>query len=164
LEQACTSGADHCLRLILDFLCDNALVDSTAQGALVRARWKWRGYSRDFPSRLTGLNLTAMYWLLFLIEVLLIGMHKDGICGVGLKDSDGRTPLSCAAENGHEAVARLLVEQDDVETDSKDNTGRTPLSRATERGHKAIVRLLESAIATAPVRAHIYKSPCPPPT
>jgi ankyrin repeat protein len=30
------------------------------------------------------------------------------------KDGDGRTPLLWAAESGHKAVVRLLVERDDV--------------------------------------------------
>jgi ankyrin repeat protein len=34
------------------------------------------------------------------------------------KDEDGRTPLSRAPEEGHEAVVRLLVGQDDVEASS----------------------------------------------
>jgi ankyrin repeat protein len=37
---------------------------------------------------------------------------------------------------------RLLVERDDVETDSKDNDGRTPLSRAAWGGREAVVKLL----------------------
>lgn len=32
----------------------------------------------------------------------------------------GRTPLSYAAEKGHEAVIRLLIKRDDVEINSKD--------------------------------------------
>jgi ankyrin repeat protein len=64
------------------------------------------------------------------------GFHQDP------KDSDGRTPLSWAAERGHEAVVRLLVERDDVEADSKDQFGRTPLLWAVENGHEAVVRLL----------------------
>ena len=43
------------------------------------------------------------------------------------KDNDGQTPLSCAADSGHEAVVKLLVEKG-AELDSKDNDGRTPLS------------------------------------
>jgi len=55
---------------------------------------------------------------------------------------NGRTPLSYAAEDGHEAVVLLLVEQEDVKADSKGVNGRTPLSYAAEVGHEAVVRLL----------------------
>ena len=36
------------------------------------------------------------------------------------KDSDGQTPLSWAAHNGHEAVVKLFRAQDDVDINSKD--------------------------------------------
>ena len=45
-------------------------------------------------------------------------------------------------ENGHEAVAKLLVERDDVEADSKDWYGWTPLSRAAAYRHEAVVKAL----------------------
>jgi ankyrin repeat protein len=50
------------------------------------------------------------------------------------KDKDfGQTPLSWAAECGHEAVVKLLLEKG-AELESKDNNyGRTPLSWATGR-------------------------------
>ena len=48
----------------------------------------------------------------------------------------------CTVQEGHEAVVRLLVEQDDVEADSKDERGRTPLWCAVMGGHEAIVRAL----------------------
>ncbi|KAK0716794.1 heterokaryon incompatibility protein-domain-containing protein, partial [Lasiosphaeria miniovina] len=60
---------------------------------------------------------------------------------IDLKDNYGWTPLSRAAESGHEAVVRLLLEKG-ASIDLKDNYGRTPLSRAAANGHEAVVRLL----------------------
>lgn len=53
---------------------------------------------------------------------------------------NSRTPLSQAAESGHEAVVKLLVERDDVEVGSKDEFGQTPLSWAAEEGHETVVK------------------------
>jgi ankyrin repeat protein len=57
------------------------------------------------------------------------------------QDSKGRTPLSLAASQGHEAVAKLLLAYD-VDADSKDSHGRTPLLWAAEYGHEAVAKLL----------------------
>ena len=48
-----------------------------------------------------------------------------------------------AAENGHEAVLKLLLEKDSVDLDSKDTFyGRTPLWWAATNGHEAVVKPL----------------------
>ena len=61
-----------------------------------------------------------------------------------VKDTYGRTPLWRAAENGHEAVVKLLLEKG-AELESKDyNWGRTPLLWAAENGYEAEVKLLTS--------------------
>ena len=52
-----------------------------------------------------------------------------------------QTPLSWAAEVGHEAAVRLLIDKS-VSVEAKDNSGRTPLSWAAGKGHEAVVRLL----------------------
>src|ERR1700722_5614904 len=62
-------------------------------------------------------------------------------CALESKDEHGQTPLSKAAENGHETVVKLLLEKG-AELRSKDEHGQTPLSKAAEDGHEAIVRLL----------------------
>jgi ankyrin repeat protein len=53
---------------------------------------------------------------------------------VDSKDSSGRTPLSWAAGQGHEAVVRLLLATGGVDPDSKDGLGQTPLSWAAGQG------------------------------
>ncbi|KAH0538232.1 hypothetical protein FGG08_005151 [Glutinoglossum americanum] len=72
------------------------------------------------------------------VKLLLV---MDGV-NPNPKGTDGRTPLSWAAEKGHETIVKLLLETDKVDVDSKDNSGRTPLSWAAEEGHEAIVKLL----------------------
>jgi tRNA A37 threonylcarbamoyladenosine biosynthesis protein TsaE len=61
---------------------------------------------------------------------------------VNAKDKWGQTPLSWAAENGHEAVVKLLLEKG-VELETEDKYGgRTPLLWAAENRLEAVVKLL----------------------
>ena len=80
-----------------------------------------------------------------LMLALFCGVLPHDISIYDLKDSEGRTPLSWAADNGHEAVFKLLLETGKVDVDSKDSGGRTPRSRAALNGNEAVVKLLQSS-------------------
>jgi len=54
----------------------------------------------------------------------------------------GRTPLSWAAENGHEGVVKLLLAREDVSPNSISKSGLTPLPWAAMNGHEGTVKLL----------------------
>ncbi|RYP51482.1 hypothetical protein DL768_003166 [Monosporascus sp. mg162] len=53
---------------------------------------------------------------------------ETGKVNLNAKDKYGLTPLSWAAEKGHEAVVKRLLATGKADIDSKDNDGRTPLS------------------------------------
>ena len=54
---------------------------------------------------------------------------------------NGATPLYAAAENGHVAIVKYLVEQG-ANKDKADRHGQSPLFVAAERGHLAVVQYL----------------------
>ncbi|KAL3441722.1 hypothetical protein BJX65DRAFT_299543 [Aspergillus insuetus] len=81
----------------------------------------------------------------------------------------GRTPLSWAAEEGHEEVVKLLIQTDMVDVDSKDteyaevnsedHQGRTPLSYAAEKNRQKIVKLLAEKGAEVNSEDHRGRTP-----
>lgn len=108
---------------------------------------------------MTGLHLAAYFCLGGnIINRILCIFDRD------VQDGLRRTPLLYAAANGHDAVARMLLDKNaqiditdteyghntvvrmlldkDAKVDTTDNNGRTPLSRAAANGHDAVVRML----------------------
>ncbi len=136
--------------LALAFLQDDALASCNTQIISMKHStqimsmkgYKYQGYSQIFPQATTGLHLSARFGLVLLSRMLLTVDYKESLISVNAKDSDGRTPLSWAAGNGHEAVVKLLLETSQVEVNSKDYYNQTPLSRAAQNGHEAVVKLL----------------------
>ena len=145
--------------LALTILCDQVLVDSIAQVLVVTIPGRFvqamvntvlihgTGDGLWFPKKTRGVHLTARHGLLYLTELLLLGTSGDGDgdrdVDADARDGYGRTPLSHAAENGHEAVVKLLLKRKEVNAYSKISfLGRTPLSYAAKNGHETVVKLL----------------------
>ncbi|OWT42487.1 Ankyrin repeat-containing protein [Pochonia chlamydosporia 170] len=98
-------------------------------------------YSDDRPPEGTKMiHVVSRYGLLGPLQVILQSAYQVG-ADVELKDSYSRTPLSWAAEEGHEAVVKLLLDKG-ADVEPKGSHGQTPLWRAAEKGHEAIVKLL----------------------
>ena len=150
LEYATKSWALHAERANGNGISEEDLLDYLhwPSDDLVRqwakTYYKLNRYSRNCPStETTILHIISTYGLISPLSAALISIDDGNIqAKADSKDDLGRTPLSWAAERGHEAVVKLLVERGDVEADSKDNSGRTPLSWAAGRGHEAVVKLL----------------------
>ena len=95
-------------------------------------------YRADGP-RETLLFVASRHGLLSVIRAMLNSGASIDLNSRGLRR---RTPLICAAEMGHEAVVRFLMEQKDTNISSEDGAGRTALFHAVWRGHEAVIRLL----------------------
>jgi hypothetical protein len=77
---------------------------------------------------------------------------------VDASDNRGRTPLSRAAEGGHEAVVGLLLEKG-AAIELQDSDGRTPLWWAAEGGRQAVVRLLLENGAAIESKDNDFRTP-----
>jgi hypothetical protein len=129
--------ASETSQLIIDFLKNEGKVRASSQALIVNKGYWGNTYSQAFPRNLTGVHLAAYFGMGEVVNALVSsGRDPDPT------DSHGRTPLSYAAANGHEAVVRLLLEKG-ADVDAKDRLdGRTALIRAAEGGHEAVMRLL----------------------
>src|SRR3984957_9982541 len=113
--------------LALGFLQDSPKA-ACAGDVLTAKSWERPNYS--------GMHLSSLFGLEKLIDYQL----KTGAIADS-KSRDGRSPLSIAAQHGHEAVVRRLLMRDDVDINSKDSIDETPLSWAAMYGDETVVKL-----------------------
>ena len=132
----------------ITFLRCTLKVEASSQ-ILMNGKGYWWFSAR---THMTGLHLAAYFGVEEAVKALLQQAFETNANSTGdqtplgdnleSKDDCGRTPLSCAAENGYEAVVKLLVERG-AKLESKDTIhSRTPLSSAAANNHEAVVRML----------------------
>jgi hypothetical protein len=102
IDHTCEVQADV-KEVALLFLMNESLVSASYQ-VMSLPTYRYEGYSEGV--QVTGLHLAARLGLQGLLASLLeYNEYADS------RDSRGRTPLSWAAGNGHEAVVKLLLEK-----------------------------------------------------
>ena len=100
-----------------------------------------RGYCMYYhkkPELIAPLHIASSYGLTRLTELLLA---KDESSGVSAATEDASTPLHFAARNGHQTVARLLIEKG-ADVSAANRNRDTPLHLAALNGHEVVAQLL----------------------
>jgi ankyrin repeat protein len=88
----------------------------------------------------SGLIGAATYGHVESLKILLAASNID----VNLADEEGDTAIKMAADDGHEAAVRMLLEVPGIKTDVRcTRDGHTAKSIAIANGHDGVVRLLE---------------------
>ena len=124
--------------LALRFLQNESLVQSSS---LVLAHVYSESFSEILPVKGTGLHMAAFFGLAHL-SASLLEQQDDTKVEPDSGDMWEQTPLLYAAERGHMAVVKLLLERADVDINRTDSSGNGPLSYAVMKGHVAIVQLM----------------------
>ncbi|KAF3076247.1 hypothetical protein CFAM422_001038 [Trichoderma lentiforme] len=121
----------------------NEILNLLSQQDLFISDWdKWHSISNFYKAAQAG-------------DVHIIEQLLDQGVNPVLKDSRGFTPLSTAAESGHEAVVKILSQRTDVDINSRSEFGESPLSLAAEQGHERIVTILLEAGADPGLKDYI---------
>jgi hypothetical protein len=128
-------GEQH-TSLIMTLFESGPMVDASSQALFVRDLPRHSsGFVKRCPRHITGLHLAAYFGLGCVVQLF------NAIVDFNIKDSHGRTPLSYAAEAGHDDVIQVLLKQQ-ASSALKDKDDRTPLHYAALSGHESTTKIL----------------------
>jgi ankyrin repeat protein len=125
-------------------------------------------YSLDPIGPNDGL-FTPLHWAVYCRSLEGVEQLAQRGCNLNARDSQGRTPLTWAAQMGDSAVVELLLAYradgtesggSATEVDALDFSGFCPLHHAVFSGHLQCVRLLVSAGADAERVVHDHEPEC----
>ncbi|TLD10694.1 hypothetical protein PgNI_05313 [Pyricularia grisea] len=120
-----------------EFICQDDLLECFKWPSNI-VHDKWSAASRGS----TLLHTTAWYNLSRLLDAIIRRADRDCV-DLDVKDDKwGQTPLSFAAEKGHQNIVQQLFDTSKVDPDSTNKTGLTPLSFAAWNGHQTVVQKL----------------------
>ncbi|KAL7912200.1 hypothetical protein GGI35DRAFT_492155 [Trichoderma velutinum] len=126
-------------RKVMEFLGCQTKMNTSIEGLRVDTE---EGHGRGQPVyRMTSLHLAAYFGIEETVKAIL----KKTI-DINAKDQNGSTPLSWSARNGHEDVVKLLLQEPNIEVNSRSGVwDETPLALAVLYKHEAAVELLLAA-------------------
>ncbi|KAI1414517.1 ankyrin repeat-containing domain protein [Hypoxylon sp. FL1857] len=130
---------EQILPSILDFLLGNPTLIMVAGGLSHGVK------------ETTGTHLAAYFGLEEEMRYIITKREFD------IKDCDGRTPLSYAAQHGHQGIVRMLIENG-ADIENMDIRGRTPLTFAAKSRSTATVQRLLDAGANIEIKSNNAKT------
>ncbi|KFX95786.1 hypothetical protein V490_03675 [Pseudogymnoascus sp. VKM F-3557] len=132
---------EHLFEQAFTFLRNEKLVSFSVQ-IILAPKFRFLRHLQTPSLYGTGVHLTAMFGLQYLLAGLLSGSDGASTMSAQSRDGFGQTSLSWAAKYGQMETVKLLAGRDDVKADSKDNYGQTPLAWAAKQGQTAVVKFL----------------------
>ena len=124
---------------------------------LLRQEYDMKFFWEDFTGSPVPFNCTALHAGAFLrVLEIMASLLKIDKWDFNATDRDGRTALMCATKMGHDAIVRMLLEQEGVNPHIVDGSGRTLLSWAAGNGYEEIVEMLLERNYVNPDTADTY--------